>query len=159
MRPEFKSAIDEMRRDIAKHERAVADLKATVNKLCDLDAESPLYPAIIEHSRFASPRGAAKAHRGAPQLPLSSKRDTSKNRQSVRPFILNAMKDGQVWGTEQLKTAAIKQGAPGVDESTLRTVFHGTLLALRRAGQVEQADSPGMWRIVTNRVVPIKGVA
>jgi hypothetical protein len=161
VRAEYKITIDAMQRDIGKHEQAVAELKATVNKLCELDSEPPLYPdpqKRVDHS--LSSHGRANEHRSpAPLRRRAKAAEVIRTRKSVRPFILNTMNDGAEWGTAELKASAIKQGVPGVDDTTLRTVFHGTLLALKAAGQVEQTDNPGMWRIVSNRVVPIKGAA
>ncbi len=51
MREEFRPAIEALQRDLADHEAKVIETKTTINKLCEVAGEPPLYPDVGEKSQ------------------------------------------------------------------------------------------------------------
>jgi hypothetical protein len=169
MKPEYQIAIEALQREVAEFERKAAEAKATVNRLCEYAGAALIYPAVAKEAPSLSGAKTSYAEEshvlGRPILRRKRQHHiTKKARPSVRPFVLNVMKDSSEWTTGRLKEEAIRQNVPGIDDSTPRNVFQGTLLALFQARQVEQTGT-GTWRILpqdqTRRgeVVSIKGVA
>ena len=164
MRPEYQLAIEALQRDLADFERKAAETRATINRLCEHAGAPAMYPTAQEAPALSVPpaslrKEATDSHR---TMKTSLKRkeahftQAKKPRPSVRPFILNVMKDASEWTTYRLKDEAIKQGVAGIDNSTPRNVFQGTLLALLQAGQVQQTGT-GTWRITSSDPQPRKG--
>ncbi len=114
----------------------------------------------------ATARKATKAPKGIKAKRRKAKAGGDTSRPSVAPFISNVMSNGEEWTTESLKQEAISQRVTGIDASTPKNVFHGTLLNLKRKGQVEQAGN-GSWRTPAKterldqegKIVRIKGTA
>ncbi len=175
MRPEFQLTIEALQRDLAAIEQKAADMKAMINRLCEHAGVSPIYPTTQESPALSVPLSSQQKvvvpedSRPSVRPIIRRKRSHSPNvknsRPSVRQFVLDAMKDATEWTTSRLKDEAIKQRTAGIDESTPRNVFQGTLLALLHARQVEQTGT-GTWRITSSdshprmgEVISIKGVA
>jgi hypothetical protein len=170
MKPEYQIAIEALQREVAEFERKAAEARATVNRLCEYAGAALIYPPAKEAPGFGSGGKAIYAEEshvsGRPILRRKRQHhiNVKKARPSVRPFILSVMKDASEWTTRRLKEEAIKQNVPGIDDSTPRNVFQGTLLALLQAREVEQTET-GSWRVTSSdqprrgEIVSIKGAA
>jgi hypothetical protein len=51
MREEFRPAIEALQKDLAEHERKANETKGTINRLCELAGEAPMYADIGNQSQ------------------------------------------------------------------------------------------------------------